>query len=276
MKTLLGLVFITTILGFSTKGPKKKVEGGTEWKLLWEEPFDTLDRDIWSLEIGNNGWGNWETQMFTDRKKNAFVKDGVLNVALLRDPHYGWTSARMTSIFGFSMKYGMIKVRMKLDKGAHGIFPAFWMLPTYSVYGKWPNSGEIDLFEYQTMWYGKLTNVTAFSNIHFGAHNGGGGLKYGSVPVDVEKFFEITCIWEKDSINYFLNDVWYGGYEKPQEADYFMWPFDQEFHFIINNSMQPFWGTAPTDELMESYFQIDYIKVYQRKGSTDDMKVSLQ
>jgi beta-glucanase (GH16 family) len=253
-------ILINLIVSFTSV----KREGDQGWKLVWEEPFDTLDRDIWSFDLGNHGWGNGEKQMYTDRRENAFVKDGVLNIALLRDPHYGWTSARMTSIFGFKLKYGKIKVRMRLDKGAHGIFPAFWLLPTYNVYGIWPSSGEIDLFEYQSRWsLGKLNNVSSSSALHFGAHHAATGLKFESKPIDVEKFFEITCIWESDSISFHVDDIWYGEYRRPESHNSYTWPYDQFFHFVINNAMQPSWGTAPCDDLMESYYQIDYIRVYE-------------
>ena len=37
-------------------------------------------------------------------------------------------------------------IRAKLPQG-QGIWPAIWMLPTESVYGAWPLSGEIDIME---------------------------------------------------------------------------------------------------------------------------------
>ena len=38
------------------------------------------------------------------------------------------------------------EARLKLPWG-RGIWPAFWMLPTYDTYGGWPKSGEIDIME---------------------------------------------------------------------------------------------------------------------------------
>jgi Glycosyl hydrolases family 16 len=32
--------------------------------------------------------------------------------------------------------------------GGKGIWPAFWLQPTDSAYGTWPQSGEIDVFEF--------------------------------------------------------------------------------------------------------------------------------
>src|SRR5699024_9494822 len=47
----------------------------------------------------------------------------------------------------FSFKYGRVKVRAKF-KGGTGSWPAIWMMPEESVYGGWPQSGEVDIMEH--------------------------------------------------------------------------------------------------------------------------------
>jgi len=46
----------------------------------------------------------------------------------------------------FHRKYGKIDIMAKNPKG-RGLWPAIWMMPKYSVYGGWPKSGEIDIYE---------------------------------------------------------------------------------------------------------------------------------
>mgnify|MGYP003325160168 CR=1 FL=1 len=58
-----------------------------------------------------------------------------------------YSSARMTTQNKGDWKYGRIEVRAKLPTGL-GTWPAIWMMPTNSVYGVWPNSGEIDIMEH--------------------------------------------------------------------------------------------------------------------------------
>jgi beta-glucanase (GH16 family) len=55
-------------------------------------------------------------------------------------------SARLVTNFSTTIKYGRVEVRAKMPKG-DWIWPAVWMMPKYSVYGEWPRSGEIDIFE---------------------------------------------------------------------------------------------------------------------------------
>ena len=55
-----------------------------------------------------------------------------------------------------------IDVRAKTPKG-QGLWPAIWMLPTESVYGQWPRSGEIDIMELIGSEPARM-----FGTIHFG------------------------------------------------------------------------------------------------------------
>jgi len=55
-------------------------------------------------------------------------------------------SARLITNFSTTIKYGRVEVRAKMPTG-DWIWPAVWMMPKDSVYGSWPRSGEIDIFE---------------------------------------------------------------------------------------------------------------------------------
>ncbi|KAG5722255.1 Beta-1,3-glucan-binding protein [Termitomyces sp. T112] len=55
-------------------------------------------------------------------------------------------SARISTKFSASIRYGKIEVRAKMPSG-DWMWPAIWMLPRDSVYGPWPLSGEIDIVE---------------------------------------------------------------------------------------------------------------------------------
>ena len=91
-----------------------------------------------------------ETQIFfkyyTDRNVNVRVEDGYLKLTPLREwyAHREYTSGKVTS--KFHQKFGRVEIRAK-QPGGRGLWPAIWMMPQYDVYGGWPNSGEIDIFE---------------------------------------------------------------------------------------------------------------------------------
>ena len=55
-------------------------------------------------------------------------------------------SARINTQGKLSLRYGKVEVVAKLPKG-DWLWPAIWMMPEDSVYGTWPQSGEIDIME---------------------------------------------------------------------------------------------------------------------------------
>ena len=154
-----------------------------EWKLVWSDEFDgkDIDKDKWDFDIGNgfynydsnqwiSGWGNGELQYYTREPDNAFVKDGMLHIRVLKESLHGcgYTSAKLktrkkdgSSLF--SQKYGKFEFRAKLPTG-RGIWPALWMLPQDEKYGGWAASGEIDVLEARGQEPAKVAGT-----IHFGS-----------------------------------------------------------------------------------------------------------
>ena len=69
----------------------------------------------------------------------------------------------------FAFKYGKVEASIKLPKGDY-LWPAFWLLPKYEVYGGWPRSGEIDVLEArgnnETFYKGGYDTVS--SALHWG------------------------------------------------------------------------------------------------------------
>jgi beta-glucanase (GH16 family) len=150
--------------------------------------------------------------MTTNTNENVFIKDGALwikptlqNPALLQKDYTldlrgrgctgsDWTqcvaatnttngtiispvkSGRINTKRGASIKYGRVEVEAKLPIG-DWLWPAIWMLPTDSVYGEWPRSGEIDIMESRgnNYTYKQGGNNIVSSTLHFGpnANNDG-------------------------------------------------------------------------------------------------------
>ena len=56
-----------------------EIEG---WNIVWQDEFDkdSLDLTKWSRETGGHGWGNNESQYYTDSDSNSYVENGNLVV----------------------------------------------------------------------------------------------------------------------------------------------------------------------------------------------------
>ena len=64
-------MFVKTIVLFAASAYAAEV-------LVFEDNFDKLDFKKWQHEITMSGGGNWEFEMYQNRRQNSFVKDGVL------------------------------------------------------------------------------------------------------------------------------------------------------------------------------------------------------
>lgn len=127
------------------------------WRLVWSDEFDgtEIDSSKWEHEVNCWGGGNAEQQCYVADPKNSFVIDGKLHIVALEDNPSGaiggpgddatvvnlpYSSARLRTINKGDFKYGRIEAKLQLPSG-QGLWPAFWMLPTDSVYGGWAAFG---------------------------------------------------------------------------------------------------------------------------------------
>ncbi|CCG81819.1 Predicted protein [Taphrina deformans PYCC 5710] len=177
---LLGFValFLSAYWGYS-EVPKHK------FREIWYEDF-TSGLDLvndWNHEIALGGYGAGTFDWTTSNDNNSFVRDGKLyiyptlttwppniegnSVNLTADgtctlntkldcyaSHNDSSfqvinpvqSARLTTKGKHTIRFGKVEIRVKMPRGRY-LWPALWMMPQDSVYGIWPASGELDIFE---------------------------------------------------------------------------------------------------------------------------------
>jgi beta-glucanase (GH16 family) len=264
-------LLIAALVAACAKTPVQQV-GNDEYKLVWTDEFEgiRLDRTKWSYQIGTGcpalcGWGNNELQYYTDDAANVRVADGKLIIQAREEQVKGsqYTSARIRSINKADFRYGKMEARMKLPEG-QGLWPAFWMLPTENVYGGWPKSGEIDIMEYLGQEPNKVLGT-----IHFGpAWPGNKYLStdyYSKGENFAEAFHTFTIEWEPENLKWFVDGEQYATQTKADVAPE-NWPFDQDFHFLINLAVG---GNLPGPVGEEVNFpatmEVDYVRVYQKR-----------
>ena len=270
-----------------------------EWKLVWSDEFDgnEIDRSKWDLDIGSgflsgdgqtwiSGWGNDELEYYTDEKKNAFIRDGMLHIRALKQPREAcqYTSAKLktrkrdgTELF--SKTYGKFEFRAKLPTG-QGIWPALWMLPQdEKKYGGWAASGEIDVMEARGQQPGKVLGT-----LHFGSRwpaNSHAG-KDHVLPrgTSIREFHVYALEWEPGEIRWYIDgklfqtqSFWWSsskseggkGANPAREADLNPWPapFDQPFYLIMNLAVGGrFLGNPDSTTVFPAEMVVDYVRVY--------------
>ena len=217
------------------------------YEMTWSEEFEesAIDRDLWKFWSGY-AYNN-ELQYYTDRPDNAYVEDGVLHIVGQSEDYLGaeYTSARMRSRHAADFRYGRYEIRARLPEG-QGFWPAIWMMPTRSVYGGWPYSGEIDIMEFR----GHLPEEVS-GTVHFacceapGSGNAVADRRYISneyqLPASAEgdfttDFHVFALEWTPDSLRWYVDDVHYATITREDvlaQAAYY--PFDQQFYFILSS-----------------------------------------
>lgn len=240
------------------------------WNLVWEDDFsgNSLDLTKWSYQIGGEGWGNNELQYYT-AGDNITVSNGILKISAQEDiandyPDNDYTSSRIRSRFQGDWRYGKMEARLRMPQG-QGLWPAFWMMPSYSVYGGWPSSGEIDIMEY----LGHNTNTT-YGTCHYGNSPSDKGSSGASTSLSSGTFsadFHLFAIeWEEDEIRWYLDGTQFHSINSSHpDFSTYHWPFDQEFHFILNLAVGGNWPGSPDEfTVFPADFEIDWVRAYQK------------
>lgn len=251
------------------------------YQMVWNDEFDGpgIDPSKWSYDLGDGcdiapdsslcGWGNNELEYYTDREENSYISDGNLVIEAKREiPFYlgkhRYTSARMVTKNKGDWKYGRIDVRAKMPIG-QGIWPAIWMLPTESVYGGWPRSGEIDIMEYLGHEPERV-----FGTIHYGHdfwrfNSQGLELEEGNFAQDFHVF---TVLWNEQCIQFQMDGIDIGVPNTRSTTLPTTWPFDQEFHLILNIAVGGNLPGAPDGTTtFPQTLEVDYVRVYQETGN---------
>lgn len=236
------------------------------YNLVWADEFNgsTVDNTKWSYQLGASGWGNNELQYYTDRVDNATVSAGSLKIIAKSEAYMGanYTSARMRSINKGDWTYGKMEASIKLPIG-QGIWPAFWMMPTESVYGGWPTSGEIDIMEY----LGHQPSIN-YGTCHFGNSSVDKGSSGNSLNISPASYYDgafhiFSVEWEPTQIRWYVDGNLYHTFNAAEVGAY-TFPFDQDFHFILNLAVGGNWpGNPDGTTVFPQTMEVDYVRTYQ-------------
>ncbi len=255
-----------------------KAEAKDNWVPVWCDEFDyegLPHPSKWTLENKGDGFGNNELQFYTRRLDNAKVENGELTITVKKENYSNrnYTSAKLMSRGKGDFLYGKMEIRAKLPMGK-GTWPAIWMMPTDSVYGGWPNSGEIDIMEHVGYDQNRIHGT-----VHTGNYNHNKGTQKGNSTKaqDVYNTYHVYAIeWDAKSIKWFVDGVKYHEFKNDEATNpdnsSGNWPFDQKFYLILNVAFGGNWGGAQgiDPNFSSSRMIVDYVRVYQKDYASLD------
>lgn len=261
----------------------KKVDGkyaSEGYKLVWADEFNkkgTPDTTNWGYERGFVR--NEEHQWY--QPENAVCKDGQLVIEAKREqksnPRYtegskDWRRSRPNIEYSSSClltrgkhdwQYGRFEMRGRISI-KDGIWPAWW---TLGVSKPWPANGEIDIMEYYS---GKLlANIAClapnrktewFSNTF--SIDSIGGEKWAS------QYHTWRMDWTEEYIALYVDDIELNkvSLEKLYNKDDSKYnPFRQPHYMLLNMAIGGLNGGDPTKTTFPQLFEVDYVRVYQKK-----------
>jgi len=133
----------------------------------------------------------------------------------------------------------------------------FHQLPEKKVYGAWPNSGEIDVMETVGIEPYKFWGTT-----HTASNFGKNANTY-AIALNKDDWHTFEINWEPDRVQFAADGEIY--YEYSRTGTSSVWPFDQDFHIVMNIAVGGDWGGIPDDSAFMGngqIMEIDWVRVY--------------
>jgi beta-glucanase (GH16 family) len=234
---------------------------------VWSEEFDTgtaLDRDVWSCDLGDGGWGNSELQTYTDDPANLRIEGSELVITARREGRH-FTSARIKTEGRFSFQYGTVEARIKVPDLGNGLWPALWALGDRFPSIGWPACGEMILME---MGVGGavadgMANRRVMSAAHWeenGMHQTDGlTLDY---PHDLTDSFHVYRLdWSPTEIRTYIDDarIWTLDIS---EIDQFHEPQFLLLNLAVGGDQTGIMDPAEITAPFPAEYRVDYIRVF--------------
>lgn len=202
-----------------------------------------LPKETFNIETGEK-WFNQEIQAYIDSKETLFLDEEGLHLKAFKKNNR-FVSARITTEYKQTFLYGTLKIVAKLPV-ARGSWPAIWMLSDSKPFGRWPNSGEIDIVEYR----GNHPGEVLFS-LHTETYNHKkDGHYHANHKMTLDGFHEYTLDWTKEMMTLLIDGKKIHTFHKGEKKDTSSkgWPFDHPFHLIFNVAVGGMLGGDVYDE----------------------------
>lgn len=254
---LLFTFLATAFISLSAITPEK-----SDWKLVWEENFDTpeLDSSVWrKIPRGTADWDNY----MSSADSLYALNNGILTLrgTVNGNPQADTATYLTGGIWTKGTKAfepGRIVVRARF-KSAKGAWPAIWLLPFDTINGKWPNGGEIDIMEHLNHDTIAYQTVHSYYTLNLGGHDF--PPRFGTPQIDREGWNEYGVDITPDSIAFHTNGVISHVYPRIDSLEH-QFPFYIPQYILIDMQLQGGWVGEVNPQELPAIMEIDWVRHY--------------
>jgi beta-glucanase (GH16 family) len=219
------------------------------YTMVFDDEFSgySLDRTKWSPGWS---WGSGLNSTYPNDEglpANISVRNGHANFAVTKGPtpsggRYG--SAVATTYGKFAQTYGYWVASVQMPAKAHGLWPAFWLVPTDF---SWPP--EIDIME----WLGVQPTIDDMT-VHYGTDDTSIGGSFTG-PNFSSGFHTLGMLWTRTSITWYVDGV--------KEFSTNVGVPTKQMYIILNNDTGG-WNRNVVDSttVFPAIFSVRYVRVY--------------
>ncbi|WP_132053675.1 glycoside hydrolase family 16 protein [Pseudocnuella soli] len=251
------------------------------YQLVWADEFNgngPPDSSKWRHEEGfvRNNEAQWY------QPQNATCSGGILTIEARRESKANpafkqgssnwrqsrrkieYTSSSINTRDRHQWQYGRFVMRGKIDARA-GIWPAWW---TLGVRGQWPSNGEIDIMEYYRGML--LANVATGTSTPYKAHWFTKTFSVDSLggKAWADSFHIWRMDWDETAVALYVDDILLNRVLLDQlenKDGSGINPFKQPHYMLLNLAIGGDNGGDPSNTTFPSRFEVDYVRVYQKK-----------
>lgn len=246
--------FLSTIfILIATFGVAQNTIEKEGWTLTFNDEFNNaeLDKTKWQTSFY---WGgrNYENDIVYYGENQFEFSDSSLSIKAEKKeltPEIPYVSGLLDGNKSFKQQYGYFEIRSKNPVGT-GFWPAFWLVSTE----QWPP--EIDVFEFYTSHPANWS-----TSLHWKNKQGKNKRQTKNYKIDANSSsdFQIYAVeWTPKKISWYYNNKKFRTIKKGVKSMVF------PMHIIISNAVSKMKGMNPNEAIFPNYFEIDYVRVYQK------------
>jgi serine/threonine-protein kinase len=237
-------------------------------QLIWSDEFNGApgsrpDPAKWVYDLGGNGWGNQELEVYTDSRDNSYLDGkGHLVIQTLQPTPGKFTSARLKTQGKFAFEYGRVEARIRIPYG-QGIWPAFWMVGADIQDKGWPACGEIDIMEN----IGREPD-TVHGTVHGPGYSGDHaiGKPFQLAAGRFADDYHIYAVdWTPARIDFLVDGQTYHTVTPASLPAGAKWVYGHPFFLVLNVAVGGSWPHNPDQtSVFPQTMLVDYVRIYRR------------